>query len=193
MKSALWAALLASHLVSADWQFRSRPDLSAPRLNITVSADSAAVESGLIFVAPYHGNAEGSSGPLQPGAYIFRDDGELIWSGVGHFGGWIANFRPDMWQGKPVLRAFEGLLDAVHGRMYGRHSLLNNRYEAIKSVRPAAHRLVSCHEFRVLDNGNVLVETPVAIPTNLSRWGGHDDQNWIVSSGFQGRFRKARV
>lgn len=173
---------------TADWQFRSRPDLAVPRLNITVQAQPGAVEKGYIFVAPYNGFVPGSWGPEQEGAYIFRDDGDLIWSSVGTFGGWITNFQTSFWHGKPVLRAFEGLLDAAHGRMYGKHTILDDRYQVIKTVKAAAHRLVSCHEFRILDTGSVLIETPFAFPTDLSQWGGNEDQNWIVSSGFQGKF-----
>lgn len=70
-----------------------------------------------------------------------------------------------------------------------KHTILNERYETIKTVRTASHRLASCHEFNVLDGGkSVLIETPVAIPVDLSHWGGDRDQNWIVSSGFQGKY-----
>lgn len=178
---------LLAQLTCADWQFRSRPDLSVPRWNITVSTNREALEKGYIFIAPYNGFVDGARGPEQEGAYIFRDDGDLVWSSVGTFGGWITNFQASFWQGEPILRAFEGLLDAAHGRMYGKHTILNNRYEVIKTVKPASHRLVSCHEFRVLESGTVLVETPVAVPTNLSAWGGDHAQNWIVSGGFQGK------
>ncbi|KAI8277221.1 hypothetical protein K4K60_007122 [Colletotrichum sp. SAR11_57] len=99
------ACLSLASLAAADWRFRSRPELAAPRLNITVPADRRAVEKGFIFVAPYEGFEEGHSGPVQPGAYIFRDDGELVWSGIGHHSGWVANFRPDTWNGKPYLHS----------------------------------------------------------------------------------------
>lgn len=173
-------------LAAADYQYHSRPDLSPPRLNITVPASSGRVSDGLIFVAPYGGFGPGASGPSQPGAYIFRDDGELVWSGVGSFGGWVANFRPDEWHRRPVLRAFQGLLDASHGRMYGTHAVLNQSYETVQTVKAGAHRLVSAHEFRIISGRTVLVETPVAEPVGLRRWGGGPGQDWIVSGGFQG-------
>ena len=182
--------LLVSFLASfttADWRFWSRTDLSPPRLNITVPADPS-VEPGFIFVAPYAGFQEGSYGPQQPGAYIFRDNGDLVWSGVGYLAGWIANFQVSTWKGQQVLRAFEGVNDHSHGRMYGKHSILNDHYQVIKVVRPGSHRLNSAHEFRVLDSGTVLVETPVPTLADLTRWGGDKDQKWIVSNGFQGIF-----
>jgi len=172
-------------LASGDWQFRSRPDLSIPELNITTPAHKR-TETGFIFVAQYQGFTPGSWGPQQAGAYIFRDDGDLVWSGLGHLGGWITDFRPTEYQGKPVLQAFEGSLDASHGRMYGKHSILNQNYKTIKTVTAGNHRLVSCHEFRVTTEGTVLIETPLAIPVDLSKWGGTKDQQWIVTNGFQG-------
>ncbi|KAJ0323740.1 hypothetical protein COL5a_008099 [Colletotrichum fioriniae] len=92
--------------IAADWQFRSRPDLAPPRLNITIPAGNSGGK-GFIFVAPYAGFEQGNSGPNQPGAYIFRDDGELVWSSIGYYAGWVANFRPDTWNGKRYLRGFQ--------------------------------------------------------------------------------------
>jgi hypothetical protein len=176
-----------AQIVLADWQFRSRPDLSPPKLNITTPAHGA-TESGYIFVAPYAAFTPGSWGPQQSGGYIFKDDGDLVWSSVGRLGGWVANFRPTEHHGKPMLQAFEGVLDAAHGRMYGKHSLLNEKYEIVKTVVAANHRLVSVHEFHITKDNTVLIETPLAVPTDLRRWGGKGDQQWVVSNGFQGSF-----
>jgi hypothetical protein len=155
-------------------------------LNITVPAKVDHVEKGLIFVAPYHGFGESAHGPTQPGAYIYRDDGELVWSGSGYHAGWVANFVPDIWNGKPYLRAFQGRLDGTHGRMYGHHTLLNRNYEVAKVVGVGSHKLVSAHEFRLVDGQSALIETPIPRTVSLERWGGNDDQRWIVSGGFQG-------
>ncbi|RBQ71236.1 hypothetical protein VDGD_05671 [Verticillium dahliae] len=150
------AALAPS--VSGDWQFRSRPDLTPPRLNITVSADPALVEKGLIFVVPYPGFTPISHGPIQPAPYIYRDDGELVWSGIGHIAGWAANFRPDTVDGSQVLRAFEGQMSAQLGIMHGHHLILNEKYETVKSVQSRSPQLISGHEFRVINGKSALVE-----------------------------------
>jgi len=83
------ATTLLHTLIVADWQYRSQPDLSPPKLNITVPATSS--EKGYLFIVPYPGHK--GEGPVQPGAYIFRDNGDLVWSGVGYFAGWVAYFR----------------------------------------------------------------------------------------------------
>jgi hypothetical protein len=94
----------------ADWQFKSRPDLAPPRLNITIPAN-ADVEKGYLFLAPFAAGPDRAGlqlGPRQPGPYIFRDNGDLIWSGYGYFSIWAANFQMAKWKGQDVLFSFEG-------------------------------------------------------------------------------------
>lgn len=103
-------ALALTPLVSADWQFKSRPDLAPPRLNITIPA-TADVEKGYLFLTPFAGlpdKAGEQHGPRQAAPYIFRDNGDLVWSGYGYFSIWSVNFQAASWNGKDVLFAFEG-------------------------------------------------------------------------------------
>ncbi|KAM5344559.1 hypothetical protein ACJ41O_013094 [Fusarium nematophilum] len=186
MKLAVWSLPavvgVLSPLVAGDWQYRSRPDLTPPRLNITVPSKHGLVEEGFIFVAPYPGPDQG---PVQPAAYIFRDDGDLVWSGLSFFAGGVANFRVDTWNGQQVLSAFQGQNAETIGRAYGYHSLLNSRYEVIKVVRGLSHKLTSAHEFHIVDGRTALAEIGSTLPIGLSRWGGTEGQDWIVSTGFQ--------
>ncbi|CAK7204113.1 hypothetical protein SEUCBS139899_006867 [Sporothrix eucalyptigena] len=181
-------AVLAG-LASANFEFRSRPDFAIPHLNITTPRKTDALEKGLLFIAQYPGFTTGPDnvalGPTQPAAYIFRDDGELVWSGVGYHAGWVANFVPVVWNGKPYLRAFQGALDPVHGRMFGFHSLLDQHYQHAKILQPGAHRWASAHEFNVINEKTALIEIPLPVVTSLKPWGGADDQIWVLSSGFQ--------
>jgi hypothetical protein len=113
--NGLVAAAALVPIVSADWQFKSRSDLAPPRLNITIPAKSD-VEKGYLFIAPFAGRLQDPySKPRQAGPYIFRDDGELIWSGYGYFSIWAANFQAAKWKGKDVLFSFEGDHNAAYG------------------------------------------------------------------------------
>ena len=108
MKAALlFVAALGHHqLVAADWQFRSRPDLAPPRLNITIPAADA-VEKGYLFVTPFEGYRDvWRHGPRQPGPYIFRDNGDLVWSGYSIYSIWASNFQAGRWKGEDVLFGF---------------------------------------------------------------------------------------
>ncbi|CAI7670204.1 unnamed protein product [Penicillium pancosmium] len=165
------ACLVAvTHCVSGSLQFLSRPDLSPPRLNITVPA-SPQTEAGYLFFTAARGNTPDSAGPDQPGAYIFRDNGELVWSGVGYWAGWVADFSPIMVNGKPALRAFEGDVIPATGRMLGNHALLDNSYRTIGVIHAATHRLSSAHEFEVVNESSVLIETPIMTVADPSSYG----------------------
>ncbi|KAF4962605.1 hypothetical protein FSARC_9383 [Fusarium sarcochroum] len=172
-------------LVAGDWQYRSRPDLTPPKLNITNPAREALVEKGLLFITPYPSFSPGGKGPEQPGAYIFRDNGDLVWTGLSYLAGQVLNFRVDTWNRQQVLSSFQGQPAETPGRAYGNHVLLNNRYEIIKTLRAASHKFASLHEFRIVDGKTALIEITNTLPVPLSRWGGTKDQNWILSTGFQ--------
>jgi hypothetical protein len=109
----LLAVLGNYHLVvNADWQFRSRPDLAPPRLNITIPAADT-VAKGYLFISPFEGYRDAwRHGPLQPGPYIFRDNGDLVWSGYSLFSIWAANFQAGRWKGKDILFSFEGYVSS---------------------------------------------------------------------------------
>ncbi|KAL4884978.1 ASST-domain-containing protein [Aspergillus karnatakaensis] len=187
-KAALIVTALRTTLATSTFNptYLSRPDLTPPKLNITISSDPSAVSQDYIFISPYHGFEPTSSGPAQPAAYILRADGDLVWSGAGYFAGYVANFGPAVIDGKPVLRAAQGLLIEGHGRSVGNHAILNDRYETEKVLRAAGHKLVSVHEFEVVDDGkHVLIEVPVPVQKDLTEFGGEEGQGWVLDSGFQ--------
>ena len=93
---------------SANWRYKSRPDLSPPTLNITIPATHE-VEKGYLFVAPFAGFPEGTHhGPQQAAPYIFTDTGDLVWSGFTYFSIWATNFQAGRWKGQDILFSFEG-------------------------------------------------------------------------------------
>ncbi|KAK4443670.1 ASST-domain-containing protein [Podospora aff. communis PSN243] len=169
--------------VLADWQYRSRPDLSPPRLNITIPATEE-VAPGYIFVAPYPAFDGRRSGPEQPAAYIFRNNGDLVWSSLGYFGGWIANFQAVRYQGRPVLQAFHGSLDPFHGRGYGTAVLLDQSYRQIVTMQ-SLHKLMSIHEFRIVNEKTALVVVYQPVPFDLRPYGGDESQQWIIDCIWQ--------
>ncbi|KAJ5995150.1 ASST-domain-containing protein [Penicillium waksmanii] len=183
LKNLAWL-IAVTHCVSGSLQFLSRPDLSPPRLNITVPA-SPQTEAGYLFFTAARGNTPDSAGPDQPGAYIFRDNGELVWSGVGYWAGWVADFSPSIVNGKPTLRAFQGDVFPATGRMLGNHALLANSYRTISVIHAATHRLSSAHEFEVVNESSVLIETPIMTVADLSSYGGNKDQKFLLEGGFQ--------
>ncbi|OAA55381.1 Arylsulfotransferase [Cordyceps fumosorosea ARSEF 2679] len=190
MKAFLGLFITATALlpaVTADWQFRSRPDLAPPRLNITIPATDA-VDAGYLFLTPFAGLADtptAQHGPRQAAPYIFRDDGDLVWSGYAAFSVWAVNFQAARWRGRDVLFAFEGDHNAGYGHGHGHFTFLDQHYETVRELRAGNHRLAYKHEFRIVDEETALIQVYQPVPRDLSKWGAGPDQQWIVNAIFQ--------
>ncbi|OMP88710.1 hypothetical protein BK809_0005431 [Diplodia seriata] len=172
---------------SADWQFRSRPDLAPPRLNITIPA-APTVEKGYLFVAPFAGLPDTPTeqhGPRQAGPYIFRDDGELVWSGYGIYSIWATNFQAARWKGEDILFSFEGDHNPGYGHGHGHTTILNKHYETIRELRAGNHKLTDKHEFHIIGEKTGLIQIYQPVPRDLTPWGGSEEQQWIVNAIIQ--------
>ena len=175
-------------LAAADWQFRSRSDLAPPRLNITIPA-TGDVEPGYLFVAPFAGLVDTPTeqhGPRQAGPYIFRDDGDLVWSGYGYYSIWATNFQAGRWKGKDILFSFEGDHNPGYGHGHGHITFLDQHYETIKELRAGNHKLSDKHEFHIVNEETGLIQVYQPVARNLSAWGGSPEQQWIVNAIIQG-------
>ncbi len=176
-------------LATADWQFRSRTDLAPPRLNITIPATKD-VERGYLFLAPFAGFQDTPTeqhGPRQAGPYIFRDNGELVWSGYGIYSIWTTDFRVGRWKGKDVLFSFEGDHNPGYGHGNGRVTTLDQHYETIRELRAGNYKLVDKHEFHIVNEETGLIETYQPVPRDLTAYGGSPEQQWIVNAIIQGK------
>ena len=187
------ASVLAGYLLlgpaAADWQFRSRTDLAPPRLNITIPATKD-VEKGYLFVAPFAGYPDTPTeqhGPRQAGPYIFRDNGDLVWSGYGIYSIWSTNFQAARWKGKDVLFSFEGDHNAGYGHGHGHITIMDQHYETIRELRAGSHKLVDKHEFHVINEETGLIQIYQPVPRDLTAWGGSSEQQWIVDAIIQGK------
>ncbi|VEU23184.1 DEKNAAC104307 [Brettanomyces naardenensis] len=172
-------------VVSADWQFRSRPDLSPPQLNITIPATKDA-SPGYLFAAPFSGFPDNTQhGPRQAAPYIFTDKGELVWSGFGLFSIWATNFQAGRINGQDILFSFEGSHNPAYGHGHGHITILNNRYETIRELRAGNHKISDKHEFHIIDEKTGLIQIYQPVPADLSEFGASKEQQWIVDAIFQ--------
>jgi hypothetical protein len=180
------AALCHHQLVAADWQFRPRPDLAPPRLNNTVPAADA-VEKGYLFVSPFEGYRDvWRHGPRQPGPYIFRDNGDLVWSGYSIYSIWASNFQAGRWKGEDVLFGFEGAHNPGYGHGHGHVTFLNQHYDTIHELRAGNHKISDKHEFRIVNEETGILQVYQPVRRDLSEFGGSPQQQWIVNAIFQG-------
>ncbi|KAF5010648.1 hypothetical protein FDECE_3188 [Fusarium decemcellulare] len=181
------ASLALAPLAVADWQFRSRPDLAPPRLNITIPATDE-VEPGYLFVAPFAGYPDTPTeqhGPRQAGPYIFRDNGDLVWSGYGIYSIWSTNFQAGRWKGKDILFSFEGDHNAGYGHGHGHITIVDQHYETIRELRAGNHKLVDKHEFHIVNEETGLIQIYQPVPRDLRKWGASPEQQWIVNAIIQ--------
>lgn len=193
MKYASVATVLIQ-LATADWQFKSRPDLTPPRLNITIPSSSK-VEKGYLFIAPfagYHDTATEQHGPRQAGPYIFRDDGDLVWSGYGIYSIWSTHFQAGRWNGKDVLFSFEGDHNPGYGHGHGHTTILDQHYETIRELRAGNHKLTDKHEFHIVSDHTAVIQVYQPVPRDLTPWGGSEEQQWIVNAIFQGKSKATK-
>lgn len=187
----LWSITLAMLTPStlADWAFKSRPDLSPPTLNISVSVPSA-LSPGYIFVSPRasrRAKLVEPYGPVQPGPYIFDSRGALVWSGVGSFSAATNNFRAARFDGRDVLVGFE--FDATSRRTQfgqGRARILDQHYVGIKDVSAANGIVADKHEFQVLNERTALFVSYTPVPCDLAGYGISPNAQWILDGVFQG-------
>ncbi|OTA61618.1 hypothetical protein K449DRAFT_351635 [Hypoxylon sp. EC38] len=189
MKSAFLLGVVwsLSHPVTADWQFKSRSDLAPPRLNITIPATED-VEKGYLFVAPFAGLPDTPTeqhGPRQAGPYIFRDNGDLVWSGYGIYSIWSTNFQAARWRGKDILFSFEGDHNPGYGHGHGHITIMDNHYETIRELRAGNHKLVDKHEFHIINEETGLIQIYQPVARDLTAWGASPEQQWIVNAIIQ--------
>lgn len=180
------SAMLAQPVL-ADWQYRSRPDLAPPRLNITIPATDA-VEPGYLFLAPFAGFPDTPSeqhGPRQAGPYIFKNNGDLVWSGYAIYSIWSTNFQAGRWKGKDILFSFEGDHNAGYGHGHGHITFVDQHYETIRELRAGNHKLVDKHEFHIVNEETGLIQIYQPVPRDLTAWGAKPEQQWIVNAIIQ--------
>ncbi|ODV95720.1 hypothetical protein PACTADRAFT_76154 [Pachysolen tannophilus NRRL Y-2460] len=169
----------------ADWQFRSRPDLSPPKLNITLAATEETAP-GYLFVAPYSGYADVQfHGPRQAAPYVFTDQGELVWSGFAFFSIWAANFQAAKYKGEDILFSFEGSHNPAYGHGHGHVTFLNKNLETVKEIRAGNHKILDKHEFHIKDEKTALIEIYHPVPRDLTKYGASSEQQWIVDARVQ--------
>lgn len=95
------------------------------------------------------------------------------------------------YKGQAVLQAFQGTINPFHGHGYGTAVLLDQGYRHIKTVQSQDSKLISIHEFRIIDERTALFEIYQPVVYDLTAYGGEKD-GWIVDGIFQGAHRFQR-
>ncbi|OCK74212.1 hypothetical protein K432DRAFT_420425 [Lepidopterella palustris CBS 459.81] len=157
--------------------FRSRPDLHAPIVTLELLRPEL-VSPGYVFLAPYRN--------IDPGPYIYDNDGQLIWSGAGTHGASTAH-NPHVceYQGRDHLCFFQG--NQHHGYARGHGVIMDSSYRVVKTIEAAGSASpTDMHEFRLVKSGkSALVTIYQPRPYDLGDYGIRPGLGWIMDSVFQ--------
>jgi hypothetical protein len=141
----------ASLRSDASRTFRSRPDLSPPKVQVYRSAGGTA--PGSIFVAPKR--TTGTKSVAHTGPLIVDNAGKPIWFRPNPAGTKANDFRVQEYKGKPVLTWWEGHARKGHGQGVG--IIADTSYRVIKRVRAHKPYALDMHEFKLTPRGTALV------------------------------------
>ncbi|KAF2704340.1 hypothetical protein K504DRAFT_507347 [Pleomassaria siparia CBS 279.74] len=136
------------------------------------------VSPGYVFLAPYRN--------VDPGPYIYDNDGQLIWSGAGTLGSSTAhNPHVCTYKKKDHICFFQG--HQHHGWARGHGIIMDNRYRVVQTVEAVGSASTTdMHEFRLIHEGKTALVTiyqPRAY--DLSPFGVGPGLGWIQDSVFQ--------
>src|SRR5829696_1517540 len=145
------------------WNFRSRPDLSPPAVEVTTQAHDTA--PGYIFVSPEKGDVG------QGGSLIVDDSGEVVWfRPLQGTLGRAYNLKVQSYRGKSVLTWMDGVNEYV---------IFDHSYREIARFGAGNGRNGDHHEFLISPQDTALITIYSPVPRDLSSFGGlKNDKLW---------------
>jgi Arylsulfotransferase (ASST) len=141
--------------------FRTRPDLRSPVL--TISHPSGRTAPGYIFLAP-------KGKVAQVGAMIVDDSGQVVWFDPLPVAR-VADFKVQVYQGRPVLTWWQKQVGTSHGEEGG-HMIMDASYHLLKVVRAGNGLTADNHDFQLTARGTALMTIIHEVPMDLSAVGG---------------------
>ncbi|KAK5738723.1 hypothetical protein LTR17_005856 [Elasticomyces elasticus] len=181
--TAFWLCRSAT----ADSQYRSRPDLSPPRLNITLPATKD-VGTGYLFVAPF-ARLPDTPHVQHALAKLVLTSCETTATSSGPATDTTASgprtSRSCQWQGQDVLACFEGDYNPNYGHGHGHVTLLDRHYKTVRELRAGRHKISDKHEFQVVDGETALIQIYQQEARDLNAYGAKPEEVWIVNAIFQ--------
>jgi hypothetical protein len=162
-------ATAASAPTGQAWNFRSRPDLHPPVIEVIKQARDTA--PGYIFIAPKNG--PGEAGPGQDGCVILDDAGQPVWLRLLQNEGMdVMAFRAQKYKGETVLTWWEGLHT---GYGQGQYVIFDSSYREIARFGAGNGYEGDHHEFLITPQDTALITIYSKVQRDLSGVGGPVD------------------
>ena len=152
--------------VGRRWEFRSRPDLAAPPVEVVRSSPD--VGEGYLFAASKNG--PGEAYPAPDGPLIFDGEGQPVWfRPVPEEDQDAMDFKVQRYRGEPVLTWWQG----VHGGWGdGMYVIFDRSYREIARLRAGNGLAGDHHEFLLTDRDTALISIYRPVRMDLSSVGG---------------------
>jgi hypothetical protein len=159
-------ATAASAPAGQAWNFRSRPDLHPPVIEVIKQARDTA--PGYIFIAPKNG--PGEAGPGQDGCVILDNTGQPVWLRLLQNEGMdVMAFRAQAYKGETVLTWWEGY-HTGHGQ--GEYVIFDHSYREIARFGAGNGYEGDHHEFLITPEDTALITIYSKVERDLSGVGG---------------------
>jgi hypothetical protein len=167
--AALAAGSIPAALAPAASAAPSTPSAPAP---LTVLTPPGAAGRGDIFLTP-----TGDTATYANGSEITSRDGRTLWFHAAPPGDVDADFRPQSYDGHPVLTFWEGT--GLGGLSDGTDYILNDRYQQIAAVHAGNGLTTDGHEFLITPWNTALTISYQRATADLTSIGGPDNQTVI--------------
>jgi arylsulfotransferase ASST len=126
------------------WNYVSRPDLKPAALTVDKLPTKAAAP-GDLFIAP-------QAGPVNNGPELLGPYGGLTWFDPVPKGSYVTDFRPQSYQGKPVLTWWQGNVNES-GVGHGVDEIFNSSYRPVATLKTVNGVDADLHEFLLTPQG----------------------------------------
>jgi Arylsulfotransferase (ASST) len=143
--------------------FVSEPSLHPPFITVAHAA-SAASAPGLLFASPF-------LGPGQFGPMIFDNGGNLVWFRPLAAGEDAADFRTQLYRGKPMLTWWQGKTFNL-GFGQGVDIVADSNYKTVATIKAGNGLGADEHEFLLTPHGSAFVLAYSPVQTSLANAGG---------------------
>jgi hypothetical protein len=139
---------------------------------VTILTDHASKADGDFFIAPYGDQSTYANGPE-----ILSPDGKLIWFHAVPTGEEAADFRTQVYDGRPVLTWWQGT--GLGGLSQGTDYIYNDHYQQIAAVNAGNGYSADGHEFLITPWNTALILSYTTATADLTSIGGPADQTVI--------------
>jgi hypothetical protein len=150
------------------WNYVSRPDLKPAALTVS-KLPTKATAPGDLFIAP-------QSGPVNNGPELLGPYGSLTWFDPVPKGTYVTDFRPQTYQGKPVLTWWQGNVN-LSGVGHGNDVIYSNSYRPVATLKDANGVDADLHEFLLTPQGTAwrTAYSPVVLDASKIKHGSRQE------------------